>query len=58
MTMLCCEAQARRRGRSVEGRGLATQLEGMQAQLDDLDAMWSAVNANKPQAASRNGVSL
>ena len=30
----------------------------MQAQLDDLDAMWSAVNANKPQAASRNGVSL
>ncbi|KAL0052980.1 hypothetical protein WJX82_010854 [Trebouxia sp. C0006] len=49
---------ARRRGRSVEGRGLATQLEGMQAQLDDLDAMWSAVNANKPQAASRNGAQV
>ncbi|KAL0037427.1 hypothetical protein WJX79_007485 [Trebouxia sp. C0005] len=53
-----CTPAARRSGRSGAGRGLATQLEGMQAQLDDLDAMWNAVNAHKSQAASRHGVQV
>ncbi|DBA82764.1 TPA: hypothetical protein ACH3X1_006992 [Trebouxia sp. C0004] len=53
-----CTPAARRSGRTGAGRGLATQLVGMQAQLDDLDAMWSAVNAHKSQAASRNGVQV
>ena len=39
--------QARRAGRSNAGRGLASELQGMQAQLADLDAMWSVVNAPK-----------
>ena len=29
---------------------MASQLQGMQAQLADLDAMWTAVNAPRPQA--------
>ena len=48
----CVDAQARRSGRSGASRGLATQLEGMQAQLADLDAMWAVVNAPKSQATS------
>lgn len=39
--------QARRAGRSNTGRGLASDLQGMEAQLADLDAMWSVVNAPK-----------
>ena len=39
--------QGKRAGRSSAGRGLASDLQGMQAQLADLDAMWSVVNAPK-----------
>ena len=47
--------QGKRAGRSSTGRGLASDLQGMQAQLADLDAMWSVVNAPKlePTAGSR-----
>ena len=46
------DMQTRRGGRLSAGRGLATQLEGMQAQLASLDAMWSTVNAPKSEAPS------
>ena len=47
MQLLLNLSQGRRAGRSRSGRGLASDLQGMQAQLADLDAMWSVVNAAK-----------
>ena len=44
--------QTGRRGRLSAGKGLASQLDSMQAQLADLDAMWTAVNGIKPDASS------
>ena len=56
----CCQykkvfenaVQTGRRGRLSAGKGLASQLDSMQAQLADLDAMWTAVNGPKPGASS------
>ena len=50
------ESQVRKGARSSTRRGLGPQLEGMHAQLADLDAMWTAVNAAKSQTTTTSEV--